>query len=133
MLHPPAIMEYPTPDTNKGTRCMSYSGTHAQRQEKYNKYRERNKENIKKSKAEYDTRTRQQRQDYINKLKSKPCIDCGESFVPDLMHFHHTRGIKSFSISQASGRSDSNLKAELAKCDLLCIYCHRRRHQQETR
>ena len=59
-------------------------------------------------------------------LAEHPCVDCGES-DPVVLEFDH-RGDKSFTI----GRSFRYLRwetilAEIAKCDVVCANCHRRR------
>jgi hypothetical protein len=55
-----------------------------------------------------------------------PCLDCGES-DPIVLEFDHLRD-KEFSIS--SGVRDRNWASvldEIAKCDVVCANCHRRR------
>lgn len=55
------------------------------------------------------------------------CADCGRE---DKFNFHHVDpSVKSFSIGKVlSGASDERVKAELAKCILLCVECHKKRH-----
>ena len=55
-----------------------------------------------------------------------PCLDCGEK-DPIVLEFDHL-GDKDFNI--AKGIRDRNWKtvlAEIAKCDVVCANCHRRR------
>lgn len=57
---------------------------------------------------------------------SHPCLDCGES-DPLVLEFDH-RGDKAFDI--ARGLRDRSWRAileEMAKCDVVCANCHRRR------
>lgn len=59
-------------------------------------------------------------------LHEHPCADCGEADVL-VLEFDHLRD-KSFDI--ASGIRDRNwddVMAELAKCEVVCANCHRRR------
>ena len=59
-------------------------------------------------------------------FRERPCIDCGET-DPLVLEFDHLRD-KSFNI--AHGLRDSNWQAvldEIAKCDVVCANCHRRR------
>jgi hypothetical protein len=59
-------------------------------------------------------------------FRDYPCADCGES-DPLVLEFDH-RGNKSFNI--AKGARDRNWQAvldEIAKCDVVCANCHRRR------
>lgn len=56
-----------------------------------------------------------------------PCVDCGEA-DPIVLDFDH-RGDKVCAVSQMSGRGWSlrRLFAEIAKCDVRCANCHRRK------
>ena len=63
--------------------------------------------------------------------KTHHCVDCGES-NPFLLEFDHTNvdskgdGIdKSFAIGSCYRTSEQALRAELAKCDVRCVSCHR--------
>jgi predicted Zn-ribbon and HTH transcriptional regulator len=67
---------------------------------------------------------RQQRIDFIWKLKSDPCKDCGKTFHPFSMDFDHRDPTqKSRDISQIN-RMDEIIE-EVKKCDLVCANCHR--------
>jgi hypothetical protein len=62
----------------------------------------------------------------IEHLRSHPCVDCGEDDVL-VLEFDHL-GDKLFSI--ARGFRDRSLQAlldEMAKCEVVCANCHRRR------
>lgn len=59
-------------------------------------------------------------------FETHPCVDCAET-DPVVLEFDHLRD-KSFSISSAFGYKNWNLVlAEIAKCDVVCANCHRRR------
>jgi 5-methylcytosine-specific restriction endonuclease McrA len=61
-------------------------------------------------------------------LLANPCADCGES-DPVCLDFHHLHS-KTLNISQlifSRRRSLAALRAEMAKCVVLCANCHRRR------
>jgi hypothetical protein len=63
----------------------------------------------------------------IDELRSQPCTDCGQSFDPVCMDFDQLRD-KDFNISQmVRSYSWDKIKAELAKCELVCSNCHRLR------
>jgi hypothetical protein len=62
---------------------------------------------------------------WIRELKSNPCTECGEVFPWECMDFDHVRGEKKFRISTGSGRKRSIVEEELAKCELVCVNCHR--------
>lgn len=60
------------------------------------------------------------------------CIKCGESH-PGCLDFHHRDpSTKEYSIS-VSGPSlgRDKLLIEIAKCDILCVNCHRKLHYEE--
>ena len=60
-------------------------------------------------------------------LKDKPCFDCGGSFHPAAMDFHHLEpGTKERTMNNYA--SKSKVLAEIEKCVLLCSNCHRVRH-----
>lgn len=59
----------------------------------------------------------------IVELKSNPCSDCGNKFLPCAMDFDHIKGKKTFSLN--SMRSEKSMLEEIAKCELVCANCHR--------
>lgn len=66
--------------------------------------------------------------EYINNhLRTHPCVDCGETDIV-VLDFDHVRGTKKYNISMMLGHNIDVLKAEIAKCDIRCANCHRRRH-----
>jgi hypothetical protein len=71
---------------------------------------------------------------YLNFLKSQPCMDCAGSFNPWQMDFdHRDRRYKLFNLSSSiSGKSTKQIITEANKCDVVCSNCHRNRtHKQE--
>ena len=67
--------------------------------------------------------------EWLYEEKSKPCTDCGRCYEPRIMQFDHIpdRGGKKFEVGQwaaKSCRTLAALKAERAKCDLVCPTCH---------
>ncbi len=69
---------------------------------------------------------REQNQDIVNMLKIAPCLDCGGLFPVCAMQFDHARGKKRRCVSWmvTSGRPEKELRAEIAKCDIVCANCH---------
>jgi hypothetical protein len=66
--------------------------------------------------------------------EGKPCTDCGGVFHQAAMEYDHVpeRGPKLFNLGQ-SDRSVEAVKAEIAKCDIVCANCHRIRTWNRNR
>jgi hypothetical protein len=62
----------------------------------------------------------------VGYLREHPCVDCGETDVL-VLEFDHL-GNKLFNITDGiRDRALEALLAEMAKCDVVCANCHRRR------
>ena len=61
-------------------------------------------------------------------LGTHPCVDCGEDNVI-VLEFDHVRGRKEADVSTLTraGADWPVIEAEIAKCDVRCANCHRRR------
>lgn len=61
-------------------------------------------------------------------LESHPCVDCGLS-DPELLEFDHVRGTKVAGVGQLVSAvvSWSKIQAEIDKCEVRCLHCHRKR------
>ena len=61
-------------------------------------------------------------------LSMHACVDCGETDIR-LLEFDHVRGHKTANISRllTQGRSWLIIEAEIAKCEIRCANCHRKR------
>lgn len=73
--------------------------------------------------------TRKRLAQYVrDHLNQNPCVDCGQS-DPDLLEFDHVRGTKVSDICKMvlSVVPFERLQAEIEKCDVRCLYCHRKR------
>ena len=85
---------------------------------------------------DYGLAHRRERFAWIDEVKSTPCLDCGGRFPPECMDFdHRDPSEKLFNVSQAavSGNSLESVKAEIAKCDLVCANCHRIRTAKQQK
>ena len=95
-------------------------------------WKEANPEKVKAYKRlNRERRTATKRQYVIDYLGSRSCVDCGEA-DPIVLEFDHVRGIKRFRVSamMVSWCSLDVLIKEIAKCDIRCANCHRRKHSK---
>jgi hypothetical protein len=79
--------------------------------------------------------TREESREFVYQyLCEYPCVDCGET-NPLVLTFDHVRGIKKGNISDmvGRGRSIDAIKAEIAKCDVVCFNCHMKREHKRRR
>jgi hypothetical protein len=65
----------------------------------------------------------------VREAKARPCADCGVQYASWQMDFDHVRGAKLFGLSMRLGGNYSikKVRAEIAKCDVVCANCHRDR------
>jgi len=93
-------------------------------------YYERNKEKVKKQAAASNKKRREaHRAMVLAYLQTHPCVDCGESDPVVLEFDHRNPSEKSFCIGQGVAQTwrQEVIEAEIAKCDVRCANCHRRR------
>lgn len=92
--------------------------------------------NAEKHKAAVTVRARRVNQEngdrLIRYLAEHPCVDCGEGDVV-VLDFDHVRGDKVNDICTLSrwGISWTRIETEIAKCDVRCANCHRRKTARE--
>lgn len=60
-------------------------------------------------------------------LATHPCIDCGESDILVLEFDHRDRSTKRCEVTKLVKVCLGAVKAEIAKCDVRCANCHRRK------
>jgi hypothetical protein len=75
----------------------------------------------------------QRKQLLLNYLKAHPCVDCGET-DPAVLEFDHVRGEKVatvYTLAVHHCRQWEVVEAEIAKCDIRCVNCHRRKTATE--
>ena len=69
---------------------------------------------------------RKEHQDLVDKLKSVPCMDCKQTYLPCQMDFDHRPGtIKIKELNKLVWYSEEMVLEEAAKCDVICANCHR--------
>jgi hypothetical protein len=67
-------------------------------------------------------------------LLSHSCVDCGEA-DPIVLEFDHVRGVKLMNVARMTSGSTyswNKIEAEIAKCDVRCANCHRRKTAIES-
>lgn len=66
----------------------------------------------------------------VHDAKARPCTDCGAGYPYYVMQFDHLRD-KHIAVSAAVTQvSEARLRAEIAKCDVVCANCHAERTHQ---
>lgn len=66
------------------------------------------------------------RAELVRAVKDAPCADCGGRFHPQSMDLDHRDGLqKAFDVSRGKLFGIERLRAEIAKCDVVCANCHR--------
>ena len=100
-------------------------------------YLKRNPDQKKKSDDRWKKRARESDKRltaFVNRLKCKPCSDCGVQYNPWVMDFdHHNPKSKKYTIANMANNnmSEKKILEEAAKCDVVCSNCHRERtHRQ---
>jgi len=75
-------------------------------------------------------RAHAEKKQILDEARSGGCIRCGESDVACL-DFHHRNGLtdKKGHIGFIRRFSIERIRAEIAKCDVLCVNCHRKHHR----
>lgn len=73
----------------------------------------------------WDTRQRAAIREVVEREKSRPCADCGQSYPHYVMDFDHVRGEKRCNVANMQKTSIAALMEEIAKCDVVCANCHR--------
>ena len=70
----------------------------------------------------------------IQYLLTHPCVDCGDPVVLEFDHLpEFTKGFEIARAITASTRSWATIAAEIAKCEVVCANCHRRRTAKRAR
>lgn len=93
---------------------------------------ERNAEKHKKKVYQHNIKQRIKHHEYLYEyLLEHPCVDCGE-VDPIVLEFDHVRGKKLYGVTLMVGISRKKVDAEIAKCEVRCANCHKRRTYKGT-
>lgn len=94
--------------------------------------RERERVQSRRASAKYRARIRA----IIEEAKDRPCTDCGRRYPTCVMDLDHVHGPKEFKVSEAVqlayGLTLQRVRAEIAKCDVVCANCHRIRTERSN-
>lgn len=85
-------------------------------------YASTNKDRLRAHRRRYDDALRV----FLAAAKAAPCQDCGVEYPPYVMDFDH-RDPSSKRANVSRLNHIAAVKAEIAKCDLVCANCHRER------
>jgi hypothetical protein len=114
------------------TYAKAWRDSHQEYRRVYNKtysveYRKQDKERARCRTKQWEARKECNR--IKNAAKDRPCADCHIKYPFYVMDFDHVpeRGVKLFNISTFHQGQVEKLKAEIAKCDVVCANCHRER------
>jgi len=66
----------------------------------------------------------------IKKAKEIPCTICNNTYNYWQMDFDHVYGEKITEISTLKAASQAKLEAEIKKCQVLCVICHRKKTKE---
>ncbi len=117
----------------KATSPEHWENLKRQRREWYVKnrdaVREYQKNHYAKNRDRRSSQTRKrwaERREWLDTLKTDtPCIDCGNTYHPRAMQWHHLNGEdKLFGVSQMTGKRKETILKEIEKCILICANCH---------
>ena len=76
-------------------------------------------------------RKRQRLRAIVREAKSQPCADCGERYPYYVMDLDHVGEDKTMIVSKlVNFGATQRLLDEIAKCEVVCANCHRRRTWQ---
>lgn len=96
---------------------------------------DRNKGLMKRRAKAHTNMVREQIRAYVaGYLSGHPCVDCGEKDPIVLEFDHRNRSLKRFNIADGikRGMALKTVIEEIAKCDVRCANCHRRKTFAES-
>lgn len=63
--------------------------------------------------------------DFLNQVKSAPCVDCNLQYYPWQLQFDHTDpSLKEFNVARMYIKNKGTILKEIAKCEIVCANCH---------
>ena len=120
-----ALHEFAFSDRSRGTRQHYCRACQAEARRQH--YRDHRDEYILWATRQTERKYREQTALVDDYLRTHPCVDCGEPNIV-LLEFDHVAGDKVMDLSSMLGRKSWRvIQDEIAKCDVCCVNCHRRR------
>lgn len=99
--------------------------------EKRREYSRKHYEENKPVYAERDAKARRKLREQVNRLKEKPCTDCGKEYPYYVMQFDHIGTDKVADVKTlVRSAGIKRVLEEIAKCELVCANCHAERTWQ---
>lgn len=98
-----------------------------------NRARLRNPDKYREGERIRQARRRAKIRAFISDIKKSGCADCGVNH-PAVLQFHHddpNGKLGTVNRMIAEGKSEQSVRAEAAKCTVLCANCHAIRHWNE--
>lgn len=83
--------------------------------------------------ARHRARLRTRVAELLESAKDVPCADCGGIFPTEAMDFDHVRGRKRVDATGMRKLGFQTAVEEIAKCEVVCVNCHRRRTRWRRR
>ena len=124
------MSEFAVKDKQRGTRstkCRSCQAAYSREH-----YRRNRPKYLQKTASQRKVNREECRQQVFDYLSTHPCVDCGESDPIVLEFDHRDASLKRESISRMiSKRTWPIVQLEIAKCDVRCANCHRRRTAEQ--
>lgn len=77
----------------------------------------------------FTKKARIRNREVVVQAKARPCADCGVSYPSWVMQFDHIADDKEGAVANLSGAGVGldRLRAEIAKCEVVCANCHAER------
>lgn len=125
-----AMSEFAVKDKERGTRstkCRSCQAAYSREH-----YRRNRPRYLRRAATMRKVNREECRQQVFDYLSAHPCVDCGEADPIVLEFDHRDASLKRESISRMiSRRTWPIVQLEIAKCDVRCANCHRRRTAEQ--
>lgn len=127
------IEEFDFKDKKKGTRRSYCTLCRKDMLKKY--YKENTEYYKKKARARNSLIRRENYEKLYLYLQQHPCVDCGETDIVVLDFDHRDASLKTKAVTNfvRDTHSWASIMEEIAKCDVRCSNCHRRRTAKQFR